>query len=88
MSNSLSIHYDHFTEELEDYVRDCVATAANSSWGYKKKEAAMRADGAIRVWMKLFAVEAMKVGTDADQRFQADLVRLRQMVQAIPVDDE
>ncbi|MCC4589679.1 hypothetical protein LL974_00870 [Xanthomonas campestris pv. cannae] len=90
MSNQLMVHYDFVTPELYQYVQECVDRAADTTHGYLKKEAALRADGAIRLWIALFvgASASPSLAPAESQRIQDDLVRLRKMVQDIPLDDQ
>lgn len=88
MSTSLINHYDFITQQLEDYVQECVNTAADTTHGNKKKEAALRADGAIRNWMSLFNGVVLRDSQESAARYEADMVRLRKMVQDIPTNDQ
>ncbi len=88
MSIPLMTHYDFITPKLDQYVQECVAIAADTTHGYKKKEAALRADGAIRLWIALFVGPSANLAPEARARIEADLVRLRTTVQNIPIDDQ
>lgn len=81
-------HYDFITQQVDEYVQECVDTAADSTHGYKKKEAALRADGAVRIWMKLYFGLAIRDTPELAARFETDMVRLREMVSDIPTKDE
>ena len=88
MTIPLMTHYDYVTPKLDEYVQECVAIAADTTHGYKKKEAALRADGAIRLWIALFLGASVSLGPEARARIEGDLVRLRKSVQNIPLDDQ
>ncbi|MBB1125937.1 hypothetical protein [Thiospirillum jenense] len=83
----LTTSYEEITCKLDEYVQECTAVAADTTHGYKKKEAALRADGAIRLWMTLFVGEAARLAPDMRKRVEHDLVRLREIVQNIPIDE-
>lgn len=88
MSIPLMVHYDFVTPDLDKYVQDCVDLAADTTHGYLKNEAALRADGAIRLWIALFVGRSGSLPPEDRARVERDLVRLRTMVQNIPLDDQ
>jgi len=79
-------NYKEVTQRLEEYIQDCAATAADTTHGYKKQEAVLRADGAIRLWMRMY-IGIGSLSPEAESYVEHDLVRLRQMVQRIPTSD-
>ncbi len=87
MPISKMLSYEEVTQKLEQYVQECAVSATDTTHGYKKREAALRADGAIRLWMTLFMGSAVNLTQDAQNRFEQDLLRLRHVVQNISLDD-
>lgn len=74
------------TQRLEEYVQECADIAADTTHSYKKEEAALRADGAIRFWMRLYMV-IDSLAPEARPQFERDHVRLRKIVQKIAPSD-
>ena len=85
MTTEKAATYNEVTKRLEEYIQECASTAADTIHGYKKNEAVLRADGAIRLWMAMYLVDGL--APDAQAHLGHDLVRLREMVQRIPVED-
>lgn len=87
MSIPLTTSYEEITEQLGEYVQGRVDAAADTTHGYLKKEAALRADGAIRLWIALFVGPSAQLEPDARKRVEHDLVRLRTLAQSITPDE-
>jgi hypothetical protein len=87
MTTQKSATYKEVTQRPEHYVQHCADLAADTTHGYKKKEAVLRADGAIRFWMTLYlGIDGL--APEAQPHLEHDLVRLREFVQKIPTDDQ
>lgn len=86
MTTHNTANYKEVTRRLEDYIQECAALAADTTHGYKKEAAVLRADGAIRLWMKMY-LGIGSLAPEAESYFEHDLVRLRNIVQRISTDD-
>lgn len=84
MSTDQTISYQEATNEVRAYVQECFDAATDTTHESKKRDAALRADGAIRSWMRLFSYRQLKSGDDAAKIFERDMAALRELAQSIP----
>ena len=90
MSNSLSFTYEQLLECLGAYIEEQARNATDTTHGYLKKEAALRADGAFRCVRNLIFEGAPynEQWRANAERHNKDLLPLQKKIADISVSDE
>ncbi|WP_416819913.1 hypothetical protein [Delftia tsuruhatensis] len=88
MNIKLTEYFPKILELAKEFVEERVAMAKDTSHGYKKNEAKLRADGAIRFVERLLSSECHTISRELHEEYNNEVVRLKRVVGSIPTEDQ